>query len=138
MDAIEKSLELEASLERVWKALTEPAELASWFPDDGAELDGFPGGSGWLAWKGHGRFALEVVVFEPPYRLAWRWSKDADTPVGEGLSTLVEWTLTPREDGGTLLEVRESGFASHEHREGNREGWEHELGELVDHLARAA
>jgi len=138
MDAIEKTLELEASPERVWRAMTDAAELARWFPDDGAQLEAFPGGCGWLSWEAHGRFALEVVVFEPPRRLAWRWSHQPDRPVGDGPSTLVEWTLTPREGGGTLLELRESGFLTEKHRQENTGGWEHELGELVDYLGRAA
>jgi len=135
--SIEKKLELDASPERVWRAITEPAELAAWFGDF-AELDLRPGGSGWFGWKKHGRFAVRVEVVEPPHRLAWRWSHEPDIPLGEGPSTLVEWRLTARPGGGTLLELRETGFETRQHWQENTQGWKSELGELVAHLDAAA
>lgn len=135
---IETNLELEALPDRVWRALTDASELSQWFPDDGAKLDALPGGAGYFAWKGHGKFAVAIEAFEPPRRLAWRWARTADTPVDQGLSTLVEWTLTPRDGGGTLLALRESGFTDEKHHADNTGGWKHELGELVAYLAKAA
>ena len=32
-NAIEKTLELEASVPKVWAALTDPSQLGAWFPD---------------------------------------------------------------------------------------------------------
>ena len=48
--------------------------------------------------------------------------------------TLVEWWLDEREDGGTTLRMLESGFVLPEHREGNAQGWDDELGELRELL----
>ncbi len=135
---IEMRLELEAPPERVWRALTDARELSQWFPDDGAELEARDGGAGWFTWKGHGRFAVAIEIFDPPRRLSWRWARKAGTPLSEGPSTLVEWTLTPRPGGGTVLELRESGFADAKHLEDNTGGWKHELGQLVEHLRQAA
>jgi len=134
---IDRRLELDAPLERVWRAITEPGELASWFGDS-AEMDLRPGGTGWLAWEKHGRYALRVEHVEPPHRLAWRWSNVPGQPVDQGSSTLVEWSLTVRDGGGTVLELRESGFETLEHQQQNTEGWKAELGELVAHLEAAA
>ena len=61
-----------------------------------------------------------------------------------GRSTLVEFTLAPDRDG-TLLKVVESGFASLDvspnqratKLAGNTEGWQIEIGHLVDYLARS-
>lgn len=131
--AIERTLELRAAPERVWRALTEPSEIARWFGDT-AELEASAGAEGWFGWKAHGRFAVRVERCEPPRRFAWRWARNSDTPIGEGPSTLVEWELLPRDDGGTTLKLRESGFERPEAREENVGGWKHELGELVDHL----
>ena len=49
-------------------------------------------------------------------------------------STRVEWTLDPREDGGTTLHLKESGFLTDKHHQENTGGWDSELGELVDFL----
>lgn len=128
---VEKTLELAASPERVWRAITDPGELARWFPDrvDADELqEGTEGG--WF-WANHGRFAFRVEIMDPPTRLVWRWARDADTALEDGVTTTVEWLLEPTPDGGTRLELRESGFVLEKDREANDGGWDAELGELV-------
>ena len=77
---------------------------------------------------------MRIEGFEPPSRLVWRWAREADKPLTETHSTLVEWTLLPRQDGGTTLLLKESGFATEQSQQENTEGWRHELGELVDYL----
>ncbi len=134
--AIERTLELDSPLEDVWRALTDPTELSGWFGDT-TELNPTLGGEGWFGWEQHGRFAVRVEEFEPPRRFAWRWAKEAGADLDDGPSTLVEWTLAPRADGGTTLHLRESGFLEDEHRRQNTEGWTHELAELEQHLAAA-
>lgn len=139
--AIERTLELDASPDAVWWALTDPKEIAAWFSDaahfEPIDPNGDPeeGAEGWFEWKSHGRFAMRVEEVDRPSRVAWRWAREAGKPLDEGPSTLVEWTLTPRPDGGTLLDLRESGFAREEDREQNVAGWQHELGELEEYLA---
>lgn len=135
-DAIERTLDLAASPERVWKALTDPEELAAWFPDETIELEVRPGGAGWWRWAAHGRFAVRFEVVDPPRRLVWSWARDPEMAVGQGPTTRVEWTLEPRTGGGTTLRLRESGFVRPEDRRNNEGGWDHELGELREHLGR--
>lgn len=130
---VEKTIQLEASPERVWRAITEAEELSAWFPES-LRWDARVGGEGWFGWESHGRFAARIEAFEPPRFLAWRWARQPDKPLGEADTTLVEWTLTPREGGGTTLHLRESGFVSGEARGQNDAGWDHELGELIEHL----
>lgn len=137
-DAIERTLRLSAPPERVWRALTDPEELAAWFPDETVDLEVRRSGGGWWHWKEHGKFAVRFDVVEPPRRLVWTWSREPGTPVDEGPTTTVEWTLEPDGNGGTVLELRESGFLTPEHREQNRKGWTHELGELRAHLEAAS
>jgi uncharacterized protein YndB with AHSA1/START domain len=134
-DAIERTLELAASPERVWTALTDPRELARWFPDEVTELEPRAGGAGWLRWSQHGRFAVRFEVFDPPRHLVWTWSRSPDTAVDDGPSTRVEWRLDARPGGGTTLRLRESGFLDARHRQENEGGWTHELGELGAYLA---
>lgn len=130
---IDKTIHLEASPERVWRAITEADEIAHWFPES-IEWEARIDGQGWFGWESHGRFAVRIETFEPPHYMAWRWAREADKALAETDTTLVEWTLKPREDGGTTLHLKESGFKSEEYREGNDTGWNHELGELLEHL----
>jgi uncharacterized protein YndB with AHSA1/START domain len=134
IDAIERTLELAAPPDRVWKAIADPEELAAWFPDEVVDLEARAGAEGWLKWERHGRFAIRFEVVDAPRRLVWSWARTADTPLDDGPHTRVEWTLEPRDDGGTTLALRESGFVRVEDRAQNISGWEHELGELVEHL----
>ncbi len=135
-DAIERTLELEASRERVWCALTDPAELVRWFGNE-AELDVTPGGGGWFGWPDYGRFATRFEHVDPPSRLVWRWARYRDTPVEQGPSTLVEWTLEPLPEGGTRLSLRESGFDDEAAFRENDEGWTEELAKLQRYLTQA-
>lgn len=131
-NAVHKTLELEAAPERVWRALTDPAELGSWLPD---RVDDFGGsGDGWLVWDAHGRFAIRVVEADPPRRLVWTWARKAETALDAGPTTTVEWTLEATPSGGTRLRLRESGFETPEARADNDAGWDHELAELAAYL----
>ena len=133
IEAIEKRVEFDVEPERVWRALTDEAELSKWFPE---KADGMgPDAEGAFFWASHGSFAFRVEAFEPPTFLAWRWVRDANGDLDEGVTTLVEFRLAPRDGGGTILDLRESGFAREKDRKDNDGGWDHELGELSEYLA---
>jgi uncharacterized protein YndB with AHSA1/START domain len=146
-DRIERETVINAPVERVWQLITEAEHLGRWFGDAGAEIDLRPGGAMVLRWTGHtsrGR----VVAVEPHTRFSYRWAPFKD-PGGDepnkGNSTLVEFTLQPEGDA-TRLRVVESGFAAlatsedqrARNREGNTDGWEHELGELREYAEKVA
>jgi uncharacterized protein YndB with AHSA1/START domain len=131
--AIERRLELRADPERVWRALSRSEELAAWFSQR-ADMPGGVGQDGWLEWDGHGRFAIRVEVIDPPHRLVWRWMDGPDATVDD-TATTVDWRLEPAPGGGTILHLRESGFATVQARAGNAVGWLTELAELVGLLA---
>lgn len=130
---IEKKLELDQSPEDVWRALTDPTEVTGWFGDT-ASFSPELGSEGWFGWEKHGKFAMRVEEFDPPTRFAWRWAREADKSLDETHSTLVEWTVLLREDGGTTLLLKESGFANEESRQDNVGGWKEELKHLVEFL----
>jgi uncharacterized protein YndB with AHSA1/START domain len=135
LPAIERTLELKAAPARVWRAISDPAELSQWFPQR-AEWELRPGGRGVFYWEGHGNFPILVEAVDEPRYLAWRWGLEAEKdPNTSETATLVEWWLDPRDDGGTTLRVRESGFHSEEHRAENEQGWTEELAELEQLLA---
>jgi len=131
--AIERRLEFRASPERVWRAISDSDELARWFSQR-ADMPIEVGGVGWLEWDGHGRSVVRVEVVDPPHRLVWRWMNGPSSEADD-TATLVEWRLEPTAGGGTILHLRESGFARPSSRADNAVGWLTELAELVDLLA---
>lgn len=130
---VEKTLTLSVSPERVWQALTDPAELARWFPDE-TDLTPAVGGSGWFEWAAHGKYAVRIEAMEPPRRLVWTWARDPGVELDSVPRTTVEWTLEPRPNGGTTVHLRESGFTAPKYRDQNDAGWDKELAELVELL----
>lgn len=79
----------------------------------------------------------KVLEFEASPERVWSWVHEAGVAFEDAPSTRVEWTLTAREDGGTTLHLRESGFLTDLHREQNTGGWDEELGQLVELLEGA-
>jgi uncharacterized protein YndB with AHSA1/START domain len=103
MDAtrITRSVELDASADDVWRALTEPAMLADWL--DVVELDVRPGGAGLIV-EGDGAVRrARVEEVDPARRLALCWWPED----GEGPASTVELDLeeTPT---GTRVVVTET------------------------------
>ena len=133
--AIERTVQLSAAPERVWRALTDPADLTRWFPER-MDLTIESGAVGTFTWTEYGDFAVRVENVDEPRYLAWSWAREPNVPADEAFMTRVEWWLTPRDDGGTTLRVRESGFVDPAHRSGNDEGWTEELAELAELLER--
>jgi uncharacterized protein YndB with AHSA1/START domain len=108
---IRHSVFIRASREKVWTAFTTPEGLDGWWGTRGSEIELRPGGKLMLRWRGWGpekdiNSDRDCVVLEvtPPERFVFQWH---DTP--DALTT-VEFDLEERE-GGTLLRVREHGFA---------------------------
>jgi uncharacterized protein YndB with AHSA1/START domain len=132
---VERTLNLSAPLDRVWRALTDPEELARWFPDRVDQPEIKPGVEGRFVWEEYGGYAFRLEAVEPPRRLVWQWARDAETPLDEGVTTKVEWVLEPRSDGGTTLRLWESGFVRPEDHESNEKGWDAELKELMELLS---
>jgi uncharacterized protein YndB with AHSA1/START domain len=130
MDNIERTIFIDAPVERVWTIVTEPEHMGAWLGGAGATRSG---DTLTMAWEEHGEHALRIVREEPPTTFAFRW--DANDPgVGD---TLVEFTLAA-EESGTRVTVVESGWGElrttperqAELREGNVGGWKHELDDL--------
>ncbi len=139
-DTIEKEIIVDADIETVWSALTDPAELRAWFGDI-AEIDLRPGGSAKFGWTEFGSVIDAVIeIVEPLQRFAYRWAADEGRTVADGPSTLVEFTIEVVA-GKTKVSVVESGFAGlpDEIYEStlaeNTSGWASELDDLARHVA---
>jgi uncharacterized protein YndB with AHSA1/START domain len=136
------SIEIDAPADAVWDALTDPAQLASWWgsPDTyrtfNWQVDLQPGGKwtsdsaridGSQAGNVHGEY-LEV---DKPRLLVFTWKASWD-----GFAeTLIRCELTPT-SSGTRVTIRHSGFAERVvSGAGHSEGWKRVLGWLAGHAA---
>lgn len=121
---------IDAPVERVWRALTEAAELERWFPLE-AKVE--PGAEGriWMSWGNEFGAWSEILAWEPPHRLAISWSW------GAGEAQVTDYRLEAR-GGRTHLRVVTSGFPEGgdwaDLVEGTRLGWVFELRQLRHYL----
>tara|TARA_R110002020_G_scaffold37271_3_gene112688 strand:+ start:51 stop:497 length:447 start_codon:yes stop_codon:yes gene_type:complete len=114
-DSIEKSIDLAAPIERVWRALTDHREFGAWFR---VAIDGpFALGEesrGRITHPGfeNVKWQAEVVAMERPRLFAFTWhpyAVEPDVDYSGETPTRVEFHLEPI-DTGTRLRVVESGF----------------------------
>lgn len=133
-DRIEREILIEAPVEQVWRLVSEPG----WWIGDGDPSHRVVTHEGEVVvveFPPHGRFPVLPISTDAPRYASYRGGDDPSQAPAEGTSTLVEFFLTEK-DGGTLLRVVESGFASvyssPERRaaavEDNIGGWEAQLG----------
>ena len=136
-DTIERTTELPHPRDRVWAALTDPAEFGRWFSQSAAwELR--EGAPMTMTFGEHGTAPGVIVAVQPTTRFAYRWGSH-DRPLEPGQSTLVEWTLRSNDGGGTTLTVVESGFATlyngPEQIVDNTGGWREQFENIARYLA---
>ncbi|HEY7131386.1 MAG TPA: SRPBCC domain-containing protein [Candidatus Limnocylindrales bacterium] len=132
--SIERTLDLHVAPDRVWAALTVPAEISGWF-GAAASFEPEIGTDGWFDFGADGRFACRIEAVDPGRYLAWRWAEEPGASVDGSPGSLVEWWLEPGRKGGTRLRMRESGLRTPRNVEMNTHGWFEELAELREHLA---
>jgi uncharacterized protein YndB with AHSA1/START domain len=132
-ESLSLDFELEHSLQKVWRALTDPVLLAEWLlPVVGLELE--PGVAftfkaqpqpGW-----DGIVNCRILEVEAQRKLRYRWV------VGD-IDTVVTFTLTATASG-TRLSVVQSGFTPDQKKNfgGARYGWRMMGGKLVELLTR--
>ena len=145
-DRIEKTVELDAPVSRVWKALTDHEEFGAWFR---VALDGpFEAGAvttGRITYPGYEHMVWESTTEQlvPERLFAFSWpprAVDPDTDYGPDAKVLVEFRLEPR-DKGTRLTITESGFLQFpetkrlEVLRSNREGWDIQAENIAAHVS---
>lgn len=146
-DRIERSVVINASRERVWRALSNAEEFGAWF---GVKLAGqtfAPGRQtrGPLTVEGYEHLVWDVTVerVEPPNLLSFRWHPYAVDPSADYSKeepTLVTFTLQDAPGNATTLTVVESGFDKVppsrrlEAFRMNSQGWAIQMENIVRHV----
>ena len=128
IDAIVEEIIIEASAQRIFEALIDPAQRVRWWGHKGrfettdAESDPRPGGRWMMRGIGMGgkpfRVGGEYRIIERPRVLAFTWLPDWDENATE---TLVRFDLNEQR-GVTTVRVTHSGFASDASRT-RHQGW---------------
>ncbi len=147
--AFEMSLDIDASRDAVWRALTEAQELMRWFPTAARVTPG-EGGTMLWSWGEAGQWETRIDRWEPGrfLRLVQEDARPYDAqgrqlPAGqvEAARIAIEFTLETRE-GRTRLRLVHSGFgqgtAWDDELEGITEGWQAELRSLRHYLEHHA
>lgn len=145
---IDKTIELKAPPDRVWRALTNVEELSAWFQVT-IEGDIAPGAEVWMTsvhpQHAGQRFLVRFGEMTPPRRFVWEWHPgevDPSLDYSREPRTTVTFTLEPSE-GGTRLTVSETGFGeialarrAKVYRD-NSEGWTEVLVWLQTYVEKA-
>lgn len=148
-DRIVKTIELNAPVSRVWRALADHEEFGQWFR---VNLDGpfKPGAisTGKMTYPGYEHYPWIAVVERMDHErlFSFRWH-DFDETIGVDISkqptTLVEFRLEPI-TGGTRLTITESGFEAIpdprrlEVLRGNTKGWNIQADNIAAHVSSTA
>ncbi len=120
----ETVMEMPASVERVWKAITEASEVAGWYAPE-ARIDGRVGGEYWVSWGGGMDAAATIEVFDAPHHLRVIYQRDP-TGGAEPVRMAIDYTIDSK-GSGAVLRLVHSGFLDAPGWEGEfdgtREGW---------------
>ncbi len=142
-DRIEVEIEISASVETVWRFLSEPERFAAWIgafagqaPLPGTDVDPRVGGALRVAYPGDNAAMGEILEMDDRRRICFSWGYvDAAQGVAPG-STRVEIVLSPI-PSGTRVVLTHTGLPTAVHRDGHRGGWTHYLSMLAKNAAHA-
>jgi uncharacterized protein YndB with AHSA1/START domain len=148
-DRIERSILINASRERVWRALSDAQEFGAWFGADLAGQAFKPGqrARGQYTHEGMTDNFFDAVIerMQPPDVMSFHWHPYAMDPAvdyAQEQPTLVTFTLKDAPGNGTLLTVVETGFdqvPAHRRREAfqmHTRGWEAQLQNVARHASK--
>lgn len=146
--AFDMTLDIAASPEEVWRALTDAEELVRWFPLQAAVTPGAGGVVSW-SWNGKWDWKHRIDAWEPGKRLRLVQRSDvgydvegrppADSGPLNPEQVVLEFTLETHE-GRTRLRMVHSGFGFggtwDDEFDGISTGWQYELRALRFYLER--
>lgn len=140
---VRKSIEIDASPEIIFKAISDPSELTNWFPD-AVILEPAVGGKTKFSFYKDSKRTIctrehdkanegRVLEFVKNKKLVYTW-KDMDVP--DFPETVVTWELDEISKNKTRLTLTHTGFTSTDQVKGHSEGWSFFLNELASYLTR--
>ncbi len=135
---IRKTIEIDASAEVVFKAISDPSELTNWFPD-AVILEPTIGGKTKFSFSKDSKRTTcvrdhdksnegRVLEFVKNKKLVYTW-QDMDVP--DFPETIVTWELEEISKNKTRLTLTHTGFTSNDQVKGHSEGWSFFLNELA-------
>jgi uncharacterized protein YndB with AHSA1/START domain len=132
------TVELDASPEDVFRAVTDGTEIAKWLaPEAGSTPpEGGKKGSIWISWGEGMRADREIEVWDAPKRLRHPASQNSETKA----PLWADWSIEARDGGKTTLRLVHSGFSVgadwDDEFESHARGWKLMLQNLRHYFAR--
>lgn len=114
---VDFSVEIDAPLEAVWKALTDGKELTRWFPPDARVTPGV-GGSVWMSWGPPWEGEAKIEIWKPNQHLR----NVEPPPQPDSIPIVIDYYLESR-GGKTVLRLVQSF--------GTGQDWEDEYSESI-------
>ena len=114
-DTITREITVKATKERVYRAITDPVQVVTWFPDaiEGGTLE--VGQRPIFSFDGYkNKTSIYVEAARPFEYFAYRWVPGSTDTIGDVLAvpnTLVEFIIEELQEG-TKVTVKESGFST--------------------------
>jgi uncharacterized protein YndB with AHSA1/START domain len=137
---LELSVELDASPEDVFRAVTDGTEIAKWlWPEARVTApQGDQKGSIWISFGEGMSVEHEIEIFDAPKRLRHPSGKNGETKA----PLYADWLVEAREGGKTTLRLVHSGFSASadwdDEFEAHARGWKLMLQNLREYFARHA
>ncbi len=136
---IRKSIEIDASAEVVFKAISDPSELTNWFPDAAILEPRVGGKTKFSYYKDSKRMTTcasdhdkvnegRVLEFVKNKKLSYTW-QHMDVP--DFPETVVTWELEEISKNKTRLTLTHTGFTNKNQVKEHFEGWSFFLNELA-------
>lgn len=131
---IERSIVVAASLERVWRAITEPRHFSKWFGGE-ISFERLAVGQEMLFKAGGETGPGTILTVEPPERFAFSWTAEP----GYDERTTVSFYLEPVTEG-TRITITEQGFEAlpgklrRNRFELNGQGWSIQVNNIAAYL----
>lgn len=148
LDRIEREIEIDAPIEVVWAAVSDPEQMKLWFAE--LDIDVTPGAEGTITFDprrggpGSATFNIRVERVAPPFYLSFRWVYPDGVVPGPTNAPLVEFTLFEEGEERTRVKLVESGIDALDSDEAEKQryldshagGWGFYLPRLQEHALR--
>ncbi len=137
--SVRRTIQIAASIDKVWSAVTDPAHISQWFGVTVLDGSGV-GATGTMTFPDYGAVPLRVEAIDEPRSVTYRWGNDdaaelLDPMNRRGHHDRVHVHARAEPAAGTQLTVVETGFENTskplDNARDHGTGWTDELNKLV-------